>query len=223
MLKDIPYSILKKNEREYEIMIFSDRHNISWSVIAKEYNISTTSASTIYHRMKLKQINLYLNHIANVLKKDIAELKALYRDAMKCYYGVNYACAYIEKRFNDILTEYRAGEPGMPAEVIENLPQFKPDLDQETVKSLVAMREQEQLPFTKIAKELCITRSKAMHVYDLFYHQKLSEALKILKDKAEIPEEIAIIKAYHFSTNKSSKKGYEMLIAEHPWLLKSHT
>ncbi len=78
--------------------------------------------------------------------------------------------AYLEKKYKDILTEYRDGEPGMPTQFVKSMPPFKPNLSKKTVARVVEIREVEKASFLAIAKELRMTQAKAKHTYEMFYH-----------------------------------------------------
>ena len=121
-----------------------------------------------------------------------------------------YACAYLEKKYKDILIEYREGEPGMPPRFIKNMPPFRRKLSKETIARVVELREVEKASFITIAKELRMTRAKARHTYDMFYHEKVLALFHDLLEKAESREEKETIRNY-FRGNYSAKKRYEML------------
>lgn len=65
-MKDIPYSILKQDERAYEIMLLRDQYGNTFTDIARECEISVARVVQIYNKIKIKQIRLYINHIAVV-------------------------------------------------------------------------------------------------------------------------------------------------------------
>ena len=66
-MKDMPYSELNQDKRAYEIMLLRDQHGNTFTDIAKEFEISPERAIQIYNKLKIKQIRLYINHIAAVL------------------------------------------------------------------------------------------------------------------------------------------------------------
>ena len=55
-LKDIPYSILKKDGRAYEIMLLRDQYDNTFTDIAAEFELSVTRVTQIYFRLKVRQI-----------------------------------------------------------------------------------------------------------------------------------------------------------------------
>lgn len=212
MLKDIPYGVLKQDERAYEIMLLRDQHDNTFIDIAKEYEISVAWSTQIYYRQKVKQIHLYINHIAVVLGcESISKIRKVFDDAKECYQDWTYACAYLEKKYKDILTGYRDGEPGMPTLFIRSMPPFKPKLSEKTIARVIEMREVEKMSFVKIAKELCITQAKAKRTYEMFYHKQVLEFISALQEKVESREEKMAISHYYFRGYKSSKKRYDML------------
>lgn len=212
MLKDIPYNVLKENERAYKIMLLRDQYNNSFNDIAKELELSVTGVKQIYHKLKFKQIWLYINHISAALGYDNnSQIKKVFEQADKCYQDRTYACAYLEKKYKDILTEYRNGEPGMSQQFLKSMPPFKPKLNKKTVARIIEMRENEKASFVKIAKEFRITRQKAKYTYDWYYHVKMLELIKILQKKAKSEQEKREIWEYCFRNSYSSKNRYEML------------
>jgi hypothetical protein len=215
MLKDIPYSVLKQDGRTYEIMLLRDQHGNTFTDIAKECELSVTRVVQIYNKLKIKQIRLYINHIAIMLgHENTSQIKKVFHDAYECYQEPSYACAYLEKKYQDILTGYRDGEPGMPAQFIRSIPPFKPKLSETTVARVVEMREAEKASFVAIAGELRMTQAKAKRIYEMFYHKQVLELIKALQEKAGSTEEKRAIWDYCFSGNKSSKGRYELLIKE---------
>lgn len=121
MLNDIPYSELRKDKRAYDIMLLRDQYGNSLSAIAEVYGISTASIRQIYHRIKMKQIFLYIPHIAMALgHRDTSQILKIYHSACEYYQRLVYVSAYLEKEYADILTEYRDGEPGCPRHLSKN-------------------------------------------------------------------------------------------------------
>lgn len=212
MLKDIPYDVIKQDKRAYEIMLIRDQHGSSFAKIAKEFDISASRVIHLYYKVKLKQIHLYINHIAAVAEgEDFSQMKNLYHSAYECYQDWTYVCAYLEKKYQDILTEYRNGEPGMPAQFIKNLPPYKSKLSKKTVDRVIELRDEKKASFAAIAKELRLTQAKARHTYEMFYHEKVLALINELQKKAENEEEKEAIWDYYFKICYSSKKRYDML------------
>lgn len=215
VLKEEAYRELQKDRRAYEIMLLRDQQGKTFTDIAKEYEISSAWAVQKYNRLKTKQIRLYINHIAAVLgHESTSQVENVFQNAYECYQDWTYACAYLEKRYKDILMEYRDGEPGMPTQFIKNMPPFKPKLSKKTVARVIELREAEKASFVTIAKELRMTQAKARHTYEMFYHKQVIALIKALQEKAESKEEKAAIWNYYFGRYHSSKKRYDMLTKE---------
>lgn len=211
-MKDIPYSELNQDKRAYEILLLRDQHNNTFTAIAKEFEISVTRAIQLYRNLKMKQIRLYINHIAVVLGyENTLQVKNVFDNAYECYQDRTYACAYLEKKYKDILMEYRDGEPGMPTQFIRNMPPFKPKLSKKTVARVIELRDVEKASFVTIARELRMTQAKARHTYELFYHKQVLEIIRALQEKADSKEKRAAIWNYSFERYHSSKKRYDML------------
>lgn len=215
MLKDIPYSVLKQDKRAYEIMLLRDQYNNSFTDIAKEFEISTVRAVQIYHKQKFRQKNLYINHVSIALGHgSTSQIRKIFDEAYECYQDTAYACAYLEKKYKGILTEYRGGEPGMPIQFLRDMPPFKPQLSRRAISRIVEMREDERASFVTIGKELHITRAKAKRTYEMFYHKKALPIIEALQEKATSYEEKRAIFDYWFGQYKSSKERYDMLMKE---------
>lgn len=213
MLEDTPYNVLKQKEHAYEIMLLHDLQSIPFADIAKKFKISAAAAKDTYNRLKVKQIYLYINHIALVLgHKNILKIQKIYDNAYDYYQDRKYACAYLEKKYKDILTKYRNGEPGMPEKFIRNMPPFKPNLSKETIAKVIKLRETKKASFSAIANELNITTAKANRIYESFYHEQLLEIVNLLQENAKTKEEKEAIWNYCFDKYYSSKKRYDMLI-----------
>lgn len=215
MLKDIPYSVLKQDKRAYEIMLLRDQYNNSFTDIAKEFEISTVRAAQIYHKQKFRQKNLYINHVSITLGHgNTSQIRKIFDEAYECYQDTAYACAYFEKKYKGILTEYRGGEPGMSAQFIKAMPPFKPQLSKKTIARIVEMREDEGASFVTIGKELHITRAKAKRTYEMFYHNKALAIIEALQEKVTSREEKRAIFDYWFRQCKSPKERYDTLTKE---------
>lgn len=212
MLKDIPYEILKQDERAYEIMLLRDQYDNTFGDIARKFGISTVRATEIYRKLKYRQIRLYINHISIALGyNDHSQIRKIFELADECYQDRMYVCGYLEKKYKDILTEYRNGEPGMPQKFLKKIPPFKSKLSKKTVACIIEMRETEKASFSEIAKKFRITRQKAKQTYDWYYHTKVLELIEILQKNAESEQERREIWESCFRNNNSAKKRYEML------------
>lgn len=66
-MQDTPYSTLKENKRNYEIMLLRDREGKHFSEIAALYHISSQGARAVYRKIKLRQLRLYYGHIERVV------------------------------------------------------------------------------------------------------------------------------------------------------------
>ena len=213
MLKDVPYSVLKDDKRAYEIMLLRDRSDSSFTDIAKAFSLSPPRIRQLYNRLKIKQTRLYINRISLALgHDDISQVTKVYEQAYECYQDRSYACAYLEKKYRSILTEYRDGEPGMPAKFLKSLPPLKTEFTEQETKRIIEMREAKKASFVEIAKELRITREKSKHIYDWHYHRQAVALVKALTSQVESPQERMDIWDYYFRNNFTPKKRYEMLI-----------
>lgn len=212
-MKDIPYSTLKQDERAYEIMLLRDQHNNTFTDIANEYSISVVRVRQIYNKTKIKQIRLYIQHISIELgHENTSQIRKIYDDAYEYYQDWTYACAYLEKKYKNILDEYRTGEPGMPMQFIKSMPPFKPKLSKETIARIIEMREIEKASYISIGIELHMTQAKAKHTYEWFYHQQVVELIKALQEKAKSRAEKDAIWEYYFRGYRTSKKRYDALM-----------
>lgn len=210
--KSIPYSVLMQNERAYTIMLLRDQQNMPFSAIAAQYGLSITRAMEIYHRIKVKQIRLYMDHIAASLGPEGAgQVKKDYYDAIDCYQDQTYVAAFLEEKYADILTAYRAGEPGMPPSFTDALPPFKPQLSKKTIARIIDMRDAEKATFAEIAQKLHLTPEKARHTYESFYSRQVVKLVNAMQDKAETPEEKTAIWNQYLGNTKSRKNIYDRL------------
>ena len=154
VLKDIPYRVLKEDGRAYEIMLLRDQYNNTFTDIAAEFELSVTRVTQIYFQMKVRQIRLYIHHVSIALGyNSTSQIRKVFNEAKECYQDYTYACAYLEKKYKDILTGYRDGEPGMPAQFVKGMPPFKPKLNKKMIARVVEMREAEKASFVTIGKK----------------------------------------------------------------------
>lgn len=214
MLQEKPYSEMKKNKQGYEIMLLRDQKGSTYAAIAQAYAMSIGKARQMYNKQKIKQIRLYIHRIARVLgRQTTAEINKVFIEVWNCYEDLACACAYMEKKYKEILTEYRKGEPGMPEAFIQALPPFKQKLSQKEVERVIEMREKEKASFKQIGKALRITQAKAKDTYDLYYHTQILQMVEALQEQAESNKEKMEIEHLCFHNNYSSKKRYDMLLA----------
>ena len=212
MLKDTPYSTLKQDGRAYEILLLRDQYGHTFSDIGKAYQISAIRARQIYSRQKYRQIRLYMQHIAFVQgHESMAGMEKLSLDAMECYQDAPYVCAYLEKEYGDILTAYREGEPGMPAQFIRSVPPLRAKFSDKTIARVIEMREGQKASFIKIAKELRMTQAKAERIYEMFYHKKLLALLRVWNEKENDEAKTAYWESC-LSKYQSAKKRYDFLV-----------
>ena len=212
MLKDKPYSVLKDKIDAYEVMLLCDIDGQTFTDIAKRLGLTASQISLMYNKTMVKQRNLYINHLSIALGyNDRIQVEKIYTQTYECYQSRTYACAYLEKEYRDILTEYRAGEPGMPEKFVENMPPLRGELTEEEVMRIVKMREEQRTSYIDIGIELDITKEKAKHTYDRYYHTKALELADILGKSANSNLEKKEI-IYCFLKNcYSAKKRYEIL------------
>ena len=214
MLQEIAYSVLKEDKRAYEILLLRDHYGNTFAAIAREYGISNIRARELYGRIKIKQIRLYIRCIAIALgHESTKEVCNEFSTANECYQDYSYACAYLEKKYKDILEEYRRGEPGSSESFIADMPPLK-KVNKKTASRIVEMREAEKLTFIAIAKKLRITPKKARHTYDMFYHRQVLDYVESLQEKAESDEEKIAILYHYFRNDLSAKKRYELMMSE---------
>lgn len=212
MLKDIPYFVLKENMRRYRVMLLCDIDGQTFTGIAKRLGLTASQVSLMYNKTKVKQRNLYINHLSIALGyNDRIQVEKIYAQAYECYQSRTYACAYLEKEYRDILTEYRAGEPGMPEKFVENMPPLRGELTEVEVMRIVQMREEQRFSYIDIGIEFNITKEKAKHTYDRYYHTKSLELISVLEKAANSNIEKMEIRNYFFGNSFSAKKRYEML------------
>ena len=157
-MNDYPYSVLMKDERAYEIMQLRDQYDNTFTDLAKEYGLSAARVVQLYNRIKLKQVRLYIHHIAVVSGcENTLQMRDVYNAAFECYRDMAYVCAYLEKEYAGILTPYRAGEPGMPKRFLDTIPPFRKTLSKKAIDRVIEMREAEKASYRRIAEELHIT------------------------------------------------------------------
>lgn len=215
MLKDSPYNTLKQDERAYIIMLLRDQHSNTFIDIAKAYGISATRVIQIYSKAKMKQLRLYINHIAAVLGyEDDSQVRRMCDEAYTCYMDRAFICAYFEMQYEAILSAYRCGEPGMPIAFMNNMPPLTAELSESAITKLVNMREVDKASFMDIATEFRITHTKAKHVYDLFYHQQVMAHIKILQKNANSYAKKTAVMERYLKRYRTAKKRHDAILRE---------
>lgn len=213
-MQEMPYSVLKKDEQSYAILLRRDQEGRSFPEIAAAFGLSASWVSQLYYRIKAQQIHLYIRRVAAVLgHPDTSQVEQAYGEALACYQHVSYACAWLEQRYADILTAYRDGEPGMPPSFVRTMPPFQTGLDKKTASRIVKMRDTANASFAEIARALYITPEKARRLYDGYYHARVLKQMRRLeaKEKVKTSEQRLALWEPLLEHRLSSKRRYEML------------
>ena len=215
MLNDIPYSTLQEDKIGYQILLLREQQNQSFTAIASQLGVSPARVRQQYTKMKVRQVRLYLRHIAIVLgHENTAQVRNVFSTAMDCYQNYPYTCGYLDKTYGEILESYRAGEPGTPQEMLEKLLPCPVKLGEEEISCIVTMREEEKASFRAIGREFHITPEKARHTYEMVYHHKVLEYVEGLQQQAKSWEERMEIWRRYLGGSMSAKRRYERLLAE---------
>lgn len=212
----MPYRVLTQVKQAYEIMRFRDL-GYPYTAIAKKYGTSAARVRQTYSRMKQKQIRLYIRHIAE--KEDPRCVWQLCQKLYECYQNRAGVCAYLEKRYPDILKEYREGEPGMPEDFLESLPPLILELSGEVIAGMIEMRKKEKKTFSEIGRQFHLTQERVKKLYDRFYGVKIEKLLEQLEKKEKPPEEIRRLRQRYIMTQRPGKAAYDRMIEENPGLL----
>lgn len=214
-MTDIPYSTLQEDKTGYQILLLREQQNQSFTAIARQLGVSPARVRQQYTKMKVRQVRLYLRHIAIVLgHENTAQVRNVFSTAMDCYQNYPYTCGYLDKTYGEILEAYRAGEPGTPQEMLEGLPPCPVKLGEEEISCIVTMREEGNASFRAIGREFHITPEKARHTYEMVYHHKVLEYVEGLQQQAKSWEERMEIWRRYLGGSMSAKRRYERLLAE---------
>ena len=214
-MTDIPYSTLQEDKTGYQILLLREQQNQSFTAIASQLGVSPARVRQQYTKMKVRQVRLYLRHIAIALgHENTAQVRNVFSTAMDCYQNYPYACGYLDKTYGEILEAYRAGEPGTPQEMLEGLPPCPVKLGEKEVSRIVTMREEEKASFRAIGREFHITPEKARLTYEMVYHHKVLEYVEGLQQQAKSWEERMEIWRRYLGGSMSAKRRYERLLAE---------
>lgn len=214
-LEDIPYSTLQKNPEGYQILLLRDQHGLGFAAIGRQLGISTARVCGQYNKIKVRQVRLYIRHIAVALgHENTAQVRKEFFSALECYQNYAYACGYLENTYPELLKAYRAGEPGTSQAVLEALPPCPVFLGEAEAAAIVAMREEGKATFRAIGKALGVTAEKARHTYEKVYHKKILDYMEPLQSQAMDEAERRRIWQCCFGGYMSSKRRYEKLLEE---------
>ncbi len=218
MLREIPYHTLKNhNPQAYEILLLRDREDYTFANIAKVKKLSALRVSELYRKIKASQIKLYINHLALVNgHENVKEFKSLYNDIFEWYQDIQHAVAYLEMQYNEILTEYRSGEPGTSEQFIHSLPPFNAKLYIFQIKLVLILRDKRKKTYVEIGNSLHMTSFKAKSIYEQYYGTKSRELVRWIEADQQIKSG-AIWNCY-FRNNLSNKKRYERILQDFPEL-----
>lgn len=214
-MTDIPYSTLQEDKTGYQILLLREQQNQSFTAIASQLSVSPARVRQQYAKMKVRQVRLYIRHIAIALgHENTTQVRNVFSTAMDCYQNYPYACAYLDKTYGEILEGYRAGEPGTPQEILEGLPPCPAELGEEEISRIVTMREEGNASFRAIGRAFHITPEKARHTYEMVYHRKVLEYVEGLQRQASNWEERMELWRRYFSGHQSAKTRYEKILGE---------
>lgn len=111
-------------EREYAVLLLRDQHRKTYREIGDKLKISASRVMQIYQKAKLRQIMLYLQAIGKDEGNERRKLNSLALSLSQKYGSRVYAAAYLEKEYEDILTEFRDGEPSSSHECVDLNPDY---------------------------------------------------------------------------------------------------
>lgn len=214
MLSDIPCKNIMDNGRKYDVWVLRDVYDNTFPDIAREYGVSVGTIRSNYDKILWLKISYYVNHLSIVHGyENSAYFRKIWRSAYECYTSERYVVAYFEKEYADILREYRNGEPGMPEQLLRDLPPLRNGFTKQTVSSIVRLRETNGMTYAAIGKRLRMTKEKAKDLHNHYYHTlyyELSEKImeitgnKNLRDKYD--------NAFHIGYEK---KKYDCLVKDY--------
>lgn len=212
-LTDIVYKCLKENERAYEILLLRDLHDNTFTALAEEYGVCVATVMSTYYQIKIRQIRLYINHLAIVHGHETTtSFMELFHKANDCYRDYKYVTGYFEKEYPDILTEYRAGEPGLPKPFLASMPPYREAWSKYTIRRVVKLREDEKLTYIEIGRKLKMTASSTEHIYQHYYHKKFLD----LSNKIIAATGKTNLRRDYYRITRNSKKRLKLLLADYP-------
>lgn len=221
MLNEIPYKKIMEHGRRYEVWVLRDIYENTFADIAGEYGVSVACIMSDYEKILLLKMQCYVNHLSLVYGyEDTAHFRSIWSSANDCYCSRKYIVAYFEKEYAAILSAYRNGEPGMPERFLQDLPPLRTKFSKQTVSSVIRLRETDGMTYAAIGKRLRMTKEKAEHLYNSYYHnlyytltEKLIETTgdKNLRDKYRKNFQVG-----------NGKKKYDCLINDYPELRKNN-
>lgn len=217
MLQDIPYKTLLDKGRKYDVWRLRDLYGNTFADIAREYGVSVVTITHDYNLLLLFKIRYYVNHLSLVYGyQTTAHFSEIWKNALDCYSAMKYVAAYFEKEYADILKEYRQGEPGMPEQLLRELPPLRNKFSKQTVASVIRLKETKGMTFPAIGKRLRMTREKAQDLYSGYYHRLFYQLSGKL---IEITGDKNLRDRYQDSfPSGSSKKSYDRLLRDYPEL-----
>ena len=220
MLNDIPYKDIVNKGRKYNVWLLRDVHNNTFGDIAKEYGISVAAIVSDYHKILFWKLRYYVNHLSVMYGyKDTTHFGKIQNNARNCYCGEKYIVAYFEKEYADILNEYRGGEPGMPEQILRDLPPLRNRFSKQTISSVIRLRETNGMTYAAIGKRLHMTKEKAQDLYNRYYYNLyylLSEKLIEITGNKDVRRKYQ--NAFYVG---NGKKKYDCLLNDYPDLCKN--
>lgn len=205
------YNVLKEDPREYAILLRRDQNGAAWKEIAREFGLSPTRVAQIYRKMKLRQIRLYIRHVSIVQGCGLVQVPKVYNKALEWYQSLACTCAYLEKKYPNILARYRQGDRHA-AGVCRKHAALPAQAGQRRGRKHRSAARGKEGPVYGPCPGAALTPEKAKHAYDGYYHARVLKIVKELEALAESEEQKRALRDAVFQSAGTPKKRYDLLM-----------
>lgn len=173
-------------DKHYQVLQLVEQQDKSYKDISKILSLSKSRIAQIYREAKKMQLKAYISHI-NEASENKIDYKEIYKFIMLSYGHIKYGGTYLEKEYYTILHEFRNGEPGSEY-FIKDLPMIIDDCESndDVLLQIVLMKEKDKMSFKEIGNRLNLTKEKASHLYEHYYHRKIIAAQQTILEKTQI-------------------------------------
>lgn len=102
------------SDNAYTVLIEHEIQGKGFTEIGKLHGYTNSNAAQLYRRALRIKKNLYFNEILEKTSLNPEHLKSIYDQKRELYAHSKYAIAFLEEKYDSILTPYREGEPSCP-------------------------------------------------------------------------------------------------------------
>lgn len=201
------------NKKNYDLMRQRERQGMTFREMAEPLGITVSSARQRYQNFKFKQIMLYVDYLREVTGETGMEKET--RKVLLFYFDLVQVAAYLEREYKELLDDFRGNDPPT---VVDFLPYY--EISQERMAALEIQiakeKDIDKKSFNKIGKELGLTPSKTVVLYQDYFHAKVKDAISVIQPTVDFN-----LRGYLYSTARRPSDRWKLLVQDYGGLIQN--